>query len=167
MSAGRPGRSEPAASLGPRDPAFLIATWFGTGLLPVAPATWGSFAALPFAYAIAVIGGPLLLLAAALLLFGPGVWAAQRYGIATGEHDSRPIVVDEVVGQWLTVLAVPPDLVLYLIGFFLFRLLDIAKPFPAGWIDRRTTGGLGVMSDDVVAGAYAAVLLWLIAGWLA
>jgi phosphatidylglycerophosphatase A len=167
VNAGGPSRTEPAASLRPRDPAFLIATWFGSGLLPVAPATWGSLAALPFAFAIALTGGPLLLLAAAALLFVPGIWAAQRYAVAAGTRDPRPIVVDEVVGQWLSLSAVPADPLLYLIGFLLFRVLDIVKPFPADWIDRRTTGGLGVMGDDVVAGAYAALLLWLIAGWLA
>lgn len=163
MPARSGGKSSLPGELRGRDPAILVATWFGTGLLPIAPATWGSLAALPFAWGLVVIGGPGLLIAAAGLLFALGVWAAARYAQATGIEDARPIVVDEVVGQWLTLAVVPPDLALYAIGFVLFRILDIAKPFPANRIDRNTHGGLMVMADDVVAAAYGAPVLWLIA----
>lgn len=143
-------------------PAFVTATWFGTGLLPVAPGTWGSLAALPFAWAIASLGGPLALLAAAVVAFAVGVWAAEIYGRRSGVKDAGPIVIDEVAGQWLTLVPLPADPVAYLLGFLTFRAADIAKPWPAGWADRTLDGGLGVMLDDVIAGLYAALATYLL-----
>ena len=140
-------------------PANAIATWFGVGLLPKAPGTWGSLAALPFAWLIAVYAGQLWLLAAAAVLFATGTAASQSYGRAKGVADSPEIVVDEVVGQWLTLTVVPPDVLLYALGFVLFRTADIVKPWPASLVDRRMKNGIGVMLDDVVAAIYAAVLL--------
>jgi phosphatidylglycerophosphatase A len=139
--------------------ATLIATWFGVGRLPLAPGTWGSLAALPFAWLIAWLLGARALLIAAALLFLIGWWAAGRVSRATGVKDAGAIVVDEVMGQWLTLVVTPPDTVPYIAGFVLFRIFDIAKPWPARWIDERLTGGLGIMADDVVAGFYAATAL--------
>jgi phosphatidylglycerophosphatase A len=141
------------------DPASVIATWFGAGLLPIMPGTWGSLAALPFAWIIAWLFGERALLLAAVLLFFVGWWAAARVSRASGVEDSGSIVVDEVVGQWLAVVVTPPDLVAYAVGFALFRVFDIAKPWPVSWAERRIAGGLGVMADDVIAGLYAAILL--------
>jgi phosphatidylglycerophosphatase A len=141
------------------DPARLIATWFGAGLLPWAPGTWGSLAALPFAWAIAWAGGAPGLVTAALLLFFIGWWAAGRTEHASGIADEGAIVVDEVAGQWLTLAAAPLDPLAYLAGFLLFRLFDITKPWPVRWADRRLGGGLGVMADDMLAALYAALAL--------
>ena len=140
-------------------PANAIATWFGVGLLPKAPGTWGSLAALPFAWLIAVYAGQLWLLAAAAVLFATGTAASQAYGRAKGISDSPEIVVDEVAGQWLTLTVVPPDVLLYAVGFVLFRIADIVKPWPASLVDRKMKNGIGVMLDDVVAAIYASVLL--------
>lgn len=142
--------------------ASLIATWFGVGRLPFAPGTWGSLAALPFAWIIVWLFGARALLVAAALLFVIGWWAAARVSRASGVKDAGSIVVDEVVGQWLTLVVTPPDALAYLLGFALFRLFDIAKPWPARWLDRHVPGGLGVMADDVAAGFYAAFVLWFI-----
>ncbi len=136
-------------------PAKAIATWFGVGLLPKAPGTWGSLAALPFAWLIAAYAGQLWLLAASAVLIAIGTAAAQAYGRAKGVADAPEIVVDEVAGQWLTLTVVPPDLLLYAIGFVLFRIADIAKPWPANLVDRRLKNGFGVMLDDMVVAVYA------------
>ncbi len=137
-----------------RDPALLLATWFGAGLLPKAPGTWGSLAALPFAWIIVRLGGPDALAAATGLVFLVGIWAAGRAIGATGLEDPQLVVIDEVAGQWLVLLLAPTTLFHYALGFALFRLLDITKPWPACWADRQVHGGLGVMLDDVLAAVY-------------
>ena len=141
-------------------PAFLVATWFGSGLLPKIPGTWGSAAALPFAWVIASYGGPWALLAAATAAFAVGTWAAEVYSRHAGIKDAGAIVIDEVAGQWLTLAPFAPEPATYLIGFLLFRIADIAKPWPANWADRSLGGGLGVMLDDLVAGMYAGLALF-------
>ena len=156
----------PPRPIGWSHPAHLVATWFGTGCLPKAPGTWGSLAALPFAWFIASAGGPFALLAAACLALGAGIWAAGLLERATEAKDPGKIVIDEVAGQWLTLVPVAADPLLYLIGFVLFRIADIAKPWPVSWCDRNLSGGLGVMLDDIAAGAYAGLALYLIAEFL-
>ncbi len=141
-------------------PAHLLATWFGAGLIPLAPGTAGSLAALPFAYLFSHYLGIVGLGAAIAIVFIIGIWAAHRYGRRTASHDAGPIVIDEVAGQWLALLLVPADIVLYAIGFALFRLADIVKPWPIGWVDQRVKGGFGVMLDDLLAGGLAAIILW-------
>ncbi len=156
----------PAARLGFWHPASLLATWFGLGLLPYAPGTWGSVAAIPFAYALVVALGKPALLAAAAALFLAGWWAASVYSAALGVKDPRQIVVDEVVGQWLVLLAAPLDPVFYFAAFALFRFFDIVKPWPANRFDREMSGGLGVMLDDVAAAFYGyAVLMGAVWIW--
>jgi phosphatidylglycerophosphatase A len=157
---------EDRARLRPSEPAALLATWFGSGFLPVAPGTWASLAALPCAALLVWLGGPLLVLLASAALFLLGMWAADAYMETIGVHDPPAIVIDEVVGQWLTLALVPVDPVLYVLGFLLFRIFDVLKPWPANFVDRAVTGGFGVMLDDVVAAIYAAAALWLIAPWL-
>ena len=138
----------------------LIATWFGVGLVPGAPGTAGSLAALPFAWAIATYLGPLGLAVAVAAAFVAGVWASGRYARKRGVADPGAVVIDEVAGQWLALVLVPPSLVNYAIGFALFRLFDVIKPWPISALDRGVKGGLGVMLDDLLAGALAAILLW-------
>jgi phosphatidylglycerophosphatase A len=144
-----------------RTPAFWIATWFGAGLMKPAPGTWGSAAAIPFGLIIFLAGGVPALILATLLVAGIGLWAAGQIERLTGAHDSKMIVIDEVAGQWLSLL---PALWIYgmeplpvLAGFALFRLFDILKPWPVSWADQKIGGGLGVMLDDILAGAYAAL----------
>jgi phosphatidylglycerophosphatase A len=148
--------------LPPWHPAAIIASWFGSGLLPWAPGSWGSLAALPPAWLIAHFLGPRILVAAAVIVFLLGWWAAERVQQASGVADEGSIVIDEVAGQWLTLAVAPPDPLTYAAGFLLFRLFDITKPWPARWADRRIPGGLGVMADDVIAGIYAAIALVVI-----
>ena len=141
--------------------ALLLATWFGVGYAPKAPGTFGSAAALPFAWAIAAFCGSWALVPAAALLFLVGWAASNRVVASSRSSDPQIIVVDEVVGQWLTLAVTPPDPLAYALGFALFRAADILKPWPASWADRQVKGGLGVMLDDVLAALYSAALLWL------
>ncbi len=145
--------------------ARLIATWFGVGLAPLAPGTVASLVALPIAWGLVAVSGSLGLALATALVFGLGALAAGTYATALGDGDPRSVVVDEVAGQWLSILpaaALPaPVFWHYALAFVLFRAADIAKPWPAGWIDRNLGGGMGIMLDDVAAGAYAALGLGL------
>jgi len=143
-------------------PAILLATWFGSGYLPKMPGTWGSLAALPVGWVIHQHWGVLGLVAASLVVFGAGVWASNVYIAMTDQDDPGPVVVDEVAGQWLTLLVATPSLLDYGLAFVLFRAADIAKPWPVSWADRQVKGGLGVMLDDVLAAGYAALALYLL-----
>jgi phosphatidylglycerophosphatase A len=141
-----------------------IATWGGVGYFPIAPGTAGSAAAalIPAAVALKADWHPWLrvsLLAAVALLLVVGVWAGTKAEKHFGKTDPPPVVIDEVAGQFLTLAGAPaPSWKWLLIGFLLFRLLDIVKPFPARRAE-RLPGGRGIMMDDLIAGAYGAALL--------
>jgi phosphatidylglycerophosphatase A len=144
------------------EPSTAVATFFGTGLLPIAPGTWASAVALPFAWIIQSIGGWQALLTGALAVGLAGWWASARYVARTGREDPSEIVIDEVAAQWLVLCVVPVSIVPYFVAFFMFRVFDTLKPWPASWADREVEGGAGVMLDDVFAGAYAAITLVLL-----
>ncbi|MEE8188731.1 MAG: phosphatidylglycerophosphatase A [Kiloniellales bacterium] len=141
-------------------PASLLATWCGAGLLPKAPGTWGSLAALPCAFVIVWAGGPWALAAAAFLVFLIGLWASSVYAEKSGAEDPQAVVIDEVAGQWIALLPAALDLRLYALAFLAFRFFDIVKVWPARPIDRRLPGAWGIMLDDVVAGLYAAAVVY-------
>ena len=141
--------------------ARVLATWFGSGLLPKAPGTWGSLFALPIGYAVTTFGSVVLLGILTSLLFIIGVWASNVISNEIGLADPSEIVIDEVVGQWITLLFIPPNVILYFLAFILFRLFDIWKPWPISWADKEIKGGLGIMVDDIFAGFFAAAILWL------
>lgn len=137
----------------------LISTWFYTGLFPKAPGTFGSLATLPAVWVLAWLGGWPAVLVFAAAVSAIGVWAADGYAKELGREDPGCIVIDETAGQALTLLAAGTNLWLYLIGFGLFRLLDISKPGPIGWADRKIHGGLGIMADDIIAGLIGGAIL--------
>lgn len=145
----------------------LLATWFGAGYLPKAPGTWGSLAALPFAYVILWLGGPAALAVATVVVSVIGIWAAEGYMRQSGAHDPGAVVIDEVAGQWLTLLAAGLNPVLFIVGFILFRLFDVLKPWPISWADREIQGGLGVMADDILAGVFAGSTVYVLARLMA
>lgn len=155
------GRLPPGFTL--RDPAALLATWFGSGLIPFASGTWGTLAALPFAWAIWEAGGWTALAIATLAVSVLGVWASGKVVSGSGVQDPGFIVIDEVAGMWLTLLAAPYAPWAWCAAFVLFRIADILKPFPASWADRHVGGGLGVMLDDLFAGLWSAAAIWLLA----
>lgn len=146
--------------------AGWIACGFGSGLAPKAQGTFGSLAALlPWLLLRAL---PLPLYALVIVLsFALGVWACNVAGRALGVDDHRSLVWDEFVGQWIAL--VPALLAPWwavLAGFVLFRLFDVAKPWPISWLDRHLKGGLGVMVDDVLAGMFAAIVLGVGLAWV-
>lgn len=146
--------------------ASLLATWFGAGLLPKAPGTWGSLAAIPFGLALTWLGGPWLLLAGAVAIFLAGIWAGGRYAEERGLADPGAVVIDEVAGQWIALVPALLNPWMILLAFLAFRLFDIVKPWPVGWLDRELKGGLGIMADDVLAGVYGAVVVLGVAEWV-
>lgn len=144
--------------------ALWLATGFGVGKAPVAPGTFGTFLGVPLYLALSEIPTPVYV-AALLALFLFGVWIcgiAERY---LRRNDHPWIVWDEVVGFLITMLLAPPGWRWLVIGFLLFRVFDIWKPFPIDRLD-RLHGGLGVMADDALAGVYACLALQTLA-WLA
>jgi phosphatidylglycerophosphatase A len=149
-------------------PAHLIALGLGSGLLRPGPGTWGTAASwLMFA----VLGRLVELSGAAQVLIGVaglavGTWAAGRAGAALGQHDAGEIVIDEIVAFWLVLSLLPPGdrpWALQTVAFVLFRLFDILKPAPIGWVERRWPNAVGVMGDDLIAGAYTLLVieLWI------
>jgi phosphatidylglycerophosphatase A len=140
----------------------LLATWFGIGLIPVAPGTWGSLAALLFAYVIRSLWGTIGLAVGTVLVFFAGWWAAQTVTKAGGSKDPGAVVIDEVAAQWLVLLAAPITPLAWVLAFLLFRIFDIWKPWPVRWADRQVAGGFGIMLDDLLAAVYAALGLSLL-----
>ena len=146
--------------------ALIVSTWFGCGFIKLAPGTIGSIAAVLLAWVLAELGGVLTLIIVTTVLFLIGIWAAHTYVLTVQDEDPPQVVIDEVVGQCLTLLVVPVDVLYYLIGFVLFRLFDIIKPWPVNWADKNIKGGLGIMLDDVLAGIYAGLALWGVHFWV-
>jgi phosphatidylglycerophosphatase A len=144
-----------------RKPTHLLAFGFGSGLLPKAPGTFGTLAAIPiyllmqplsiWLYLLLVISGFLL-----------GIWICDQTSKDLGVHDHSGIVWDEIIGYLLAMTFVPFGIWWVLIGFGLFRLFDILKPWPIGWLDKRVGGGLGIMLDDILAGLFAGLVMLLL-----
>ena len=143
-------------------PATIMATWFWSGLSPKAPGTLGSLAALPFGYGIYVLGGQVYLMEAIVVVFLLGILVTHIYCKKTGRTDPGEVVIDEVVGQWIPLLIAGTSPLLYLLAFVFFRIFDIWKPWPIGWMDKNIKGALGVMVDDIAAGVLALGALALI-----
>jgi phosphatidylglycerophosphatase A len=150
-------------------PAGWIACGFGSGLSPRAPGTAGSIAALLPWLGLRLLDWPLYL-ASIALAFALGVWACDWVVRTLHVDDPGVAVWDEFVGQWIALIPllwIPFTGWGLFAGFALFRVFDIAKPWPVSWADQKLHGGLGVMFDDVLAGMYAALvlagLLWMAA----
>jgi len=149
------------------DPALFLAFGFGSGLAKKAPGTCGTLAAIPLYWLMIQAGLPIY----SLLTVIATVAGIRICGIAAdklGEHDFGGIVWDEVAGYLITMWLVPFSWQTALLGFVLFRIFDIIKPWPIKWIDQKVQGGLGIMLDDVLAGVFAGALLWIAAqqGWV-
>ena len=146
--------------------ALVIATWFGCGFAPKGPGTAGSVAALALAWLLTTYAGASSIELAwlALLLAIPGIWAADVVARSIGVKDPQIVVVDEVVGQWITLAgATALNWKSWLLALALFRLFDIWKPPPVRQLE-RLPGGLGIVADDAMAGVYGALVLFA-AGW--
>lgn len=140
-----------------QDPIYFIAFGFGSGLMPVAPGTWGTLAAIPL-YLLLMHCHWSIYLLFTFIAFILGVWVSDKVSKDLGVHDYKGIVWDEVVGYLLTMFLAPKGFFWIILGFVLFRLFDIWKPQPIGYVDQKVNGGLGIMLDDVLA----AVPSWLI-----
>lgn len=154
-----------------RSPALALASLLGAGCSPKAPGTVGSAVSLIPLWWLLPLLTPTVAGLVLLVVMLIGTWAAQAAGQQWGKVDHGAIVIDELAGQWIAIgipaLFMPgfehPEVpwVLFALGFALFRLFDIAKPWPANWFDRRVKNGFGVMMDDVVAGIYAGLVTML------
>jgi len=142
----------------------LLAMGLGSGLSPKAPGTVGSLAALILMYPIAFLPITWQLTGLALA-FVAGVFICSHAADAIGTHDHGAIVWDEWVGLWSVLVILPFAWDAWFLAFVLFRLFDIAKPWPIGWFDQRVSGGLGIMIDDALAAAFAILTLVLIGQW--
>jgi len=149
---------------------LFIATCGYLGYVPVAPGTFGSAAGLVVLAAVRWSGSPALELTVIILLFAVGVWSANAAERHFGGIDPAPVILDEVVGMLITLAFLPVTITGAIVGFLLFRLFDVVKPWPANRLE-ALHGGLGVMADDAMAGVYGNVAMRLLvvalpAGWL-
>ena len=143
-------------------PAGWMACGFGSGLAPFAQGTFGSLAAIIPWLILRLLPMPLYV-SLLVVAFAVGVWVCGIAGRAVGVDDHRSIVWDEFVGMWITLIpAVAEGWWSVVIGFALFRVFDVWKPWPIRLLDQKLKGGLGVMVDDVVAGVFAAIVLAIV-----
>lgn len=143
-----------------KNPVHFAAFGFGSGAFPVAPGTVGTLAAiLPYLWlsSLSILWYILVLIVATLI----GVWLCDKTSNDIGVHDHSGIVWDEFVGFWLTMTFAPDDWFWLIAGFVFFRFFDILKPWPINWLDLKVSGGWGIMLDDLLAGVYAAICLYL------
>lgn len=139
---------------------YVLATWFGCGLVPLAPGTAGTLGAIPL-FLVLRSSGPVAVLFVASILAIVGVWAADHVIARTGQHDPQIVVIDEVVGVLITLAASAPTWTSLVLGVVLFRIFDQWKPWPARQLE-SLPGGFGVVMDDVAAGVWGAIVLGLI-----
>ena len=144
--------------------ALFLSSWFGSGLVPLAPGTFGTLTAVPLVVALWYLDS---LFAGLLLLFIIllAVWSAGLSERILGRIDPPEVVIDEVAGFAVAVFLLPASWLVLFLGFALFRLFDIFKPFPIGLLEKRVKGGIGIVLDDLLAGIYAnfgiRFMLWL------
>jgi phosphatidylglycerophosphatase A len=148
---------------------LFIATCGYLGFVPVAPGTFGSAAGLAVFFLIRSTGSMTLEVAAILVLFAIGIWSGTIAEHHFGGVDPAPVVMDEVVGMLITLVFVPVSVTGAIVGFLVFRVLDVVKPWPSARFE-RLPGGLGVMADDGMAAIYGNAmmhgLIWATPGWL-
>jgi len=137
---------------------MLIATGFYSGYLPKAPGTWGSLVGLLLFFLLHTLSLEIYL-AVIASIFLLGTFAAGEAEKIMDHPDPGLVVIDEIVGMLITMIAIPATPLLMVLGFILFRIFDIWKPFPVNFFDQRFHGGLGIMLDDIMAGIYSLIIL--------
>lgn len=147
------------------NPVHCLAFGFGSGLAPKAPGTFGTVVAVPL-YLLLMNLSLWPYLAVVVLSFVLGVYLCGKTAEDLAVHDHPGIVWDEIVGFWIAMIAAPQGWLWIVLGFALFRLFDIWKPWPIKFFDQKVESGLGIMLDDVLAGIYALVIIQLLAYWL-
>jgi len=143
----------------------VLATGFYSGYAPIASGTFGTVVGLPFCYLLSRLD-PFEAMLYMVCFAGLAVWLAGEAEKVFEEKDSGLIVIDEMVGVLVTLLFIPWGIKSVVVGFFLFRLMDIVKPFPIRRLERSLPGGWGVVGDDVLAGVYANVALRVVMAFL-
>jgi phosphatidylglycerophosphatase A len=141
--------------------ALISSLWFGIGLLPGMPGTFGTIAAIPL-YVAGSLLGPQYQLSVLLVITIGAIWSSHRSQRMLGSDDSPMIVIDEVAGFLLTTAFIPLTWSALAGGFFLFRFFDILKPPPIKTVEKKLKGGIGIVSDDLLAGVYAHISLRLL-----
>ena len=146
---------------------YHFATGFGAGHLPKMPGTYGTLVGVMLYLPLALLPLPVYLLLAGGVMMA-GIPICHQGAEQLGRHDHPSIVWDEISGFLVAMVAVPPSLLSVLLGFILFRLFDIVKPWPICWLDRKVPGGTGMMLDDVLAGVVTCISLhgMMYFGWL-
>ncbi|MEE2782319.1 MAG: phosphatidylglycerophosphatase A [Pseudomonadota bacterium] len=145
-----------------RDPAVFWASGLGVGFARPAPGTWGSIFAVAIWWLLLSELGVAAQAAVIAIYLVSAVVACQRVCTRYGVDDASEMVADEVVGMWIALLTAPKVWWICLVALALFRLMDVLKPGPVGWLDSRIKGGIGVILDDVVAGAFVCAFIWLL-----
>ena len=149
--------------------AVFIASFGYVGFFPIAPGTAGSLAALLLFAFVRWVGLSVFELGMIVAVFAIGVWAASGTEVALGRKDPGVVVIDEVLGMLITLALLPLSIPGIIVGFLLFRLFDVVKPYPAAQLE-HLHGGLGIMADDAVAGIYSHLALrlcvWMVPAWL-
>ena len=143
----------------------LIYSWFYLGFSPFAPGTMGTIGAIPLIILLSRFGLYWYLVITIVLML-LGCYLANIAAIDLKNSDPKQVVIDEVVGFLITMIALPINWQSILLGFICFRILDIFKPFPISYCDQKIKGGVGIMLDDVLAGIFACFLLHLLARYI-
>jgi len=146
------------------NPIHFLAFGFGSGLAPFAPGTFGTLMAIPLYLLMQPLSLPLYLLLTTVVCV-VGIWICGRSSDLLGVHDHSGIVWDEFAGYFVTMIAAPEGWIWVVIGFALFRLFDIWKPWPISVLDKKVHGGLGIMIDDILAGVFSLIILQFIANF--
>jgi phosphatidylglycerophosphatase A len=144
------------------DLTTLIVTWFGAGLSKVAPGTVGSLATIPFACVLHFYGGFFSVFVFSVAMLLVGTYATHLYLTQHPEKsDPKEVVIDEVAGQSFVLCLLAPTIQAYIVGFILFRLFDVWKPWPISLADKKIKGATGVMIDDMIAAVFAVGVIFL------
>jgi phosphatidylglycerophosphatase A len=145
-----------------KNPWHFIAFGFGTGTIPVAPGTFGTLIAIPF-YLFLTAYSPTtyIILTIAISVFS--IWLCNKVSQEINVHDHQGMCIDEIVGYLVTMIGAPYGWRWILLGFVLFRIFDIWKPWPIRQVDAQVTGGLGMILDDVLAGVYSLIIIHILA----
>ena len=142
-------------------PVCFLGLGFGSGLIPKAPGTFGTIAAIPIYWLMKDLSLAIYV-AITVVAFLAGIWICQKSADWLGKDDPSAVVWDEIVGYLITMIAAPSGWQWLLLGFVLFRFFDIVKPWPISWADKSLHGGLGIMVDDVIAGMFSLGILQMI-----
>lgn len=142
-------------------PIQFLALGLGSGLAPKAPGTFGTLAAVPLFLLLSMLT-PLYYFIAVIVMSVAGIYICGKAAEEVGVHDHPAIVWDEFVGYFITMFMVPVSWQSILVGFILFRFFDILKPWPISYIDKKISGGFGIMFDDILAGIFSLFIMQLI-----